>query len=362
MRHKTLFIAAVMLFCGTVNVSAQERTEIQFPDPPGYHTLKCDLHMHTVFSDGFVWPTVRVHEAWREGLDAIAITDHIEYQPHKGDIPTAHNRPYELAADTAKKSGILLVRGAEVTRATPPGHFNAIFLTDINPLDTEDFYAVFEQAQLQGAFVTWNHPGWKGPELGRWGEKQEQLFKDGRLHGIEICNGDDYYAEAHQSAVEHNLTLLGNSDIHHPSLNAPRSPENHRTLTLVLATEKTVPALREALDAHRTAVWCQNRLFGNEKVLAALFAASVKVNAPHHLSGDTAWVRVYNDSELDIELERIGDGKPAQISLPARATSLVRFTATDQGHVEGADYRAVNFLTGPDQPLTVRLDVPRSPG
>ena len=28
--------------------------------------------MHTVFSDGTVWPTVRVTEAWEEGLDAMA--------------------------------------------------------------------------------------------------------------------------------------------------------------------------------------------------------------------------------------------------------------------------------------------------
>jgi len=33
---------------------------IQFPDVEGYHTLKCDLHIHTVFSDGLVWPTATI--------------------------------------------------------------------------------------------------------------------------------------------------------------------------------------------------------------------------------------------------------------------------------------------------------------
>ena len=33
--------------------------------------------MHTVFSDGVVWPSVRVEEAWREGLDA-----HRHYRSH----------------------------------------------------------------------------------------------------------------------------------------------------------------------------------------------------------------------------------------------------------------------------------------
>ena len=62
---------------------SQYRTEINIPGFDGYQTLKCDFHIHTVFSDGSVWPSVRVQEAWQEGLDAIAITDHLEYRPHK---------------------------------------------------------------------------------------------------------------------------------------------------------------------------------------------------------------------------------------------------------------------------------------
>ncbi|HBG87129.1 MAG TPA: hypothetical protein DEG09_08890 [Marinilabiliaceae bacterium] len=47
------------------------RKEIRIPNVLGYQTLKCDFHMHTIFSDGDVWPAVRVQEAWEEGLDAI---------------------------------------------------------------------------------------------------------------------------------------------------------------------------------------------------------------------------------------------------------------------------------------------------
>ena len=53
---------------------------IEFPNIPGYLTLKCDLHMHTVFSDGSVWPDIRVEEAVKDGLDAIATTEHFELQ------------------------------------------------------------------------------------------------------------------------------------------------------------------------------------------------------------------------------------------------------------------------------------------
>lgn len=146
---RILPLTTVLSLCCTVAVVAAEpRQEIHFSDLPGYHTLKCDFHLHTAFSDGLVWPDVRVDEAWREGLDAIALSDHIEYQPHRSDIPTRHNRPYDQALGKAREHNILLIRGAEITRGTPPGHFNAIFLTNIDALDTEDFYAVFEAAGL----------------------------------------------------------------------------------------------------------------------------------------------------------------------------------------------------------------------
>src|SRR5512138_310261 len=105
------------------------RTVVNIPDIPGYVTLKCDFHIHTVFSDGLVWPSVRSEEAWREGLDAIAITDHIEYQPHKADVSTNHNRSYEIARGTGSGLDVLVVHGSEITRQMPPGHLNALFLT-----------------------------------------------------------------------------------------------------------------------------------------------------------------------------------------------------------------------------------------
>jgi len=75
----------------------------QYPDIEGYLTLKTDLHMHSVFSDGSVWPDIRVQEALMDGLDAIAITEHLEYQPHLADIPHPdRNRAIALAQQEAK--------------------------------------------------------------------------------------------------------------------------------------------------------------------------------------------------------------------------------------------------------------------
>ncbi|MCX6616897.1 MAG: hypothetical protein NTZ98_12470, partial [Acidobacteria bacterium] len=67
---KTAFLLA--LFLCSLAAAQQTRTPLPVPDIPGYKTLKADFHMHTIFSDGNVWPTVRVGEAWRDGLDVIA--------------------------------------------------------------------------------------------------------------------------------------------------------------------------------------------------------------------------------------------------------------------------------------------------
>ena len=116
----TVRLLPVLLLASLVSVPAQVRDALVVPDVPGYKTLKCDFHMHTVFSDGEVWPTVRVNEAWREGLDAIAITDHIEYQPHKADVNTNYGRSHEIARAAAEPLGILVIRAAEITRGEPP--------------------------------------------------------------------------------------------------------------------------------------------------------------------------------------------------------------------------------------------------
>jgi len=107
-----------------------KRKIIQIPGFDGYQTLKCDFHMHTVFSDGLVWPTIRLQEVWQEGLDVMAITDHVEYTPHSADVKVNHNRSWEMVKDLAVENNIVYIKGTEITRQTPPGHFNAIFIGD----------------------------------------------------------------------------------------------------------------------------------------------------------------------------------------------------------------------------------------
>ena len=127
-KNYNLFLVLIVLsiLCGH---NTKSNRKIEFPDLPGYKTLVCDLHMHSVFSDGSVWPDIRVQEAIRDGLDVIATTEHIEYQPWKADIPHPdRNRSYEYHSNFAKDSDLLVLNGSEITRDMPPGHANAIFI------------------------------------------------------------------------------------------------------------------------------------------------------------------------------------------------------------------------------------------
>ena len=308
---------------------AQEvRREIHFPNLPGYVTLKCDLHMHTVFSDGNVWPPVRVNEAWRQGLDAISITDHIEYQPKKDDIPPQHNRGYELAKGNASSHNLLLIHGAEITRDTPPGHFNAVYVQDASKLDVPEFLAAVKAANEQDAFVFWNHQGWKGEENGRWLDVHTTMLEGKMFQGMEVCNGDTYFPTAHRWCLEKNLTMLGNSDIHDPDLLQESKPDNHRTLTLVFAKDRTLASIKEALAAGRTAVWYQDQLIGREEYLQGLLQGAVEIQQPVVRSGKNVWLQIRNTCDVDVKLVRAAGNGPSEMTLPAGGTVLYRFATS----------------------------------
>ncbi|NLK40560.1 MAG: histidinol-phosphatase [Planctomycetes bacterium] len=348
---------AVGLLSWTLTAFGQRPAVPYFPDVKDYKTLVCDFHMHTVFSDGTVWPTVRVQEAEREGLDAIVLSDHIEYQPHRDDIPTQHERPYEIALPTAQELNILLIKGAEITKDTPPGHYNGIFLQHIASLDHPDVLDAVKAAADQKAFVFWNHHTWKGIDRGQWQDVQTVMLKNNWLHGMEVANGNTYYPLAHQWCLDKNLTMIGSSDIHQPSIEVPYTPQQHRTLTLVLAKERSVQAIREALFAGRTLVWYQNQLIGPRSQLEAIYKASVVPSPIYFSRKKTGFFELTNRSFLDLQMQRTGKNGPQQLTIPAHSSVSVKATLPDEAETLTLSYVVTNMLTAPDTPLDVNIEI-----
>jgi len=278
------------------SISLAQNSKITVPDIPGFYTLKGDFHMHTVFSDGHVWPTFRVNEALRDDLDVISLTEHIDYEGFPDLIDQDYNKSYEIASKAAANKGLIIIKGVEISPRVAPYHHNALFLEDANILPTdymksgkaefvmkdsithEQLMGPFLAAKKQNAFVVYNHPSW-----GWWDKKDTVLFTSFHqelldmdiLKGIEVVNSGNYNVIAHRMAMEHDLAMVCNTDEHYD--NHPRYKDTHRPMTLVFAKEKTAAGVEEALFAKRTALYFGDYVIAREPEAEALFKSSVKV-------------------------------------------------------------------------------------
>ncbi len=269
--------------------------KIDIPDVGGFKVLKGDLHIHTLFSDGNVMPADRVTEAVANGLDVIAITDHIEarFKIGTGQLKLQsrtndHNFAYDLARPEAEKRGLLLVRGTEITKNKfPPGHFNALFIQDANPIAAavDDWRQMLQVAKDQGAFLLWNHPGWVAPQWGGLANGQpmsftpehEEAYKKGLMHGIEVFNGVEHYPIVSDWCNEKDLAIFANSDIHPCEAECYGLRNPFRPMNLILAKERTLDSVKEAFFEKRVIGWAAGNLWGRKESLAPLFDACVKI-------------------------------------------------------------------------------------
>lgn len=293
--------------------SAFNPRKIDVPDIDGYTTLKVDLHMHTVNSDGDVSPRMRVMEAFVEGLDAIAITDH---QPAFGK-PDGwdYDQSYTQALNEAKNRDILLIRGMEISHnQTDIGHLNVLFIKNCNDykipqtFGQKETHEALVQARAEGAWVTGNHPGWpdQNSELGQfWIDEIEA----GLIQGMEVFNCYEFYPLAIDHIRKYNLAFIGASDQHRPMNFDYDLTKVMRPMTLVFAENRSVEAIHDALKARRSVAYANNLLAGDPKWLLKLFRASLKIEKIED-RGATLRARIYNQSDFDFILDC---GMPSEI-------------------------------------------------
>src|SRR6266581_9744419 len=363
--------AVLLAALGGGGASAQERDPLPVPDLPGLKTLKADFHLHTVFSDGEVWPTVHVRDAWRDGLDAVALTDHVEYHPHASDVGVDLLRPYAVARSLADELGIILIPGVEITRPAPgspatipvgSGHFNALFVTDPKALEVPDLQEALRRAHAQGAFVFWNHPGFMGTLEPRWHPHVEAAYREGLFQGVELVNGKDFYPAVYPWIAEKGLTILSNSDIHLPT--PPRAVGGPRPITLLFARTADAAGVREALVARRTAAWLGDDVWGAEEHLRGLWQGALPP-FPSALSarpGQRLVVRVQNSSAIPFRLRpRPGPSwvRLEAVTVQARATSLLylpvaRDAPTGRQRI-ALEVEVSNLHVGPGHELVVTV-------
>lgn len=374
---------------------------INFPNTEKYKVIVADLHTHSVFSDGAVWPNVRVEEAVRDGIDLLAITEHLEYQPHIDDIPHPdRNRSFDIAEDIAKNKDLTVINGAEITRMFPPGHINAIFIEDANKLIYLDEAKISEakeilkevpeesltnyedlswledaalaslwpvksaliEARNQNAFTFWNHPAWSSEEfIGQpmLREIHKEFFRDNLLHGIEVANGDGYSEEAFRIALEYGLTVLGTSDVHGLiDWDYPSSIGAHRPVTLILSESNSIDAIKSSLFSGKTVVWFKNNLIGLEDNILELTNSYLKAKKVEILeNSDIARVEIENVSDVRFIIQVLDQSSVVNESnlveiAPNEKTVLQIDNGIDKGSL---DVKILNAFIAPNKNLLTTL-------
>lgn len=326
---KRILIAAVALL-GAVNASAQfyyqdavnvdmlrhsrqtgaERVEIILPQVNGYNVYKADLHLHTIYSDGDVTPEYRVREAWYDGLDVVASTEHVEYRRHEGKmisflkgyvpegteainysitgkpadkrgIQSDLNHSVRLYEQTAVTYGITVIPGAEITRDPKTiGHYNALFTKDNNTIYDADPAQSMRNARAQGAIIMQNHPGWRRTDLSML-DFETKVYSEGLISGIEIMNGSEFYPKAIDRALKGGFFMAANTDAHNSTFETYRLNGTFRNMTLIMAKDKSLDSLKEALLARRTLAYSFGSLAGEEQLLKDFFKASTALSVLH---------------------------------------------------------------------------------
>ena len=279
----TTFILILIVF----SINAQKRKEF-FKSPKGVFYISSDLHIHSVFSDGSVWPTIRVDEAVRDSIDLISLTEHLEYQSHISDIPhTNRNRSFQIAGGYVQKKPLAVVHGTEITKPMPPGHFNAIFIKDANKFFDKNkepliFIKGIKEANKQGAFVFWNNPMWEANRsdgIAKLDPIHKEVIDKKLLHGIEVVNFDTFSEEAMQIALDNELTMMGTSDVHVLiDWDFNKEEESfHRPITFIMSKNRTIKSIRDALFNGNTFIWYRDLIIGKSNNLKQVIENNLKV-------------------------------------------------------------------------------------
>lgn len=375
--RNSLWVLALIAACppGHAHESIAAARRLDFPKlADGRFVLPVDLHTHTVFSDGAVWPDIRVREAERDALFAVAVTEHLEPkgQKHRADIPHRNrNRSFEIAAAAANEpttgstgSSVKVINGAEITKAMPPGHMNAVFLRDANALLSDDPDQQLAAARSQGAFVFWNHPFF-------WEDKPDgiaQLFpmhRDwiarGMIHGVEVANGIDASDAAFQIALDNNLAILGVSDTHGLiDWEYQLERGQKRTVTLVLSQEPTLDGVKRALFAGQTVALENDTLIGRPEHVEAVVAGALRLETGKYMPNSTVVsARIVNASPIQFILENIGKEHLYQGTnvwiIPPRSSYDLMISDVPDVRSLGLSLRVVNAHVAPRRSLEIRL-------
>jgi len=394
-------LIAALSFSGDASAEFVTRSDKRPPSPErlvfpdtrdGYHVFPGELHIHTVFSDGAAWPSLRLVEAMQDGLKFVSFTEHDVFTPKIRDTGADKNRSYEIARSFIDNrmfnlQDMKVSLGSEITRNI--GHFNCHFLKDANALnprhvqnskmgefsryltvdwnDTsaveKDVEAKLREAKKQGAICQWNHPTYPSPVPAEAVVTPflKRMFEEGLLSGIEVAGSDYFHPSAMDVAQKYNLYVAATTDAHMGTkIEQAAAGMEHRVTTLFLTNGDDENAFKDALEKRRTVGLFRSTFLGSkdnvQKIVESVLQLKLTSYVPSELlMGTTASMDISNSAPVDMELE-ITDpdlkvvNYPKFVKIPAGSKITLKIFKFDGAKFSGIKVRVINTLvTSHDQ-------------
>lgn len=161
----------------------------------------------------------------------------------------------------------------------------------------------------------------------------------------------------HDMAMKHNLTMIANSDEHYDISNSYKN--THRPMTLVLAREKSVESIQEAMIARRTIVYYDDILIGRKKELEPFFRSAVTVSSEYKKRNEEniLVITFQNNTDIPFKLKLSSkymiEGFPmGRVTVNAKEKVNVILKAVwDSPSATDLQCRVENLFTGVDEDL-----------
>ena len=252
------------------------RRPAAFPKAGEYQVLLGDFHTHTCTDgcEGNHTPEGKAREAWADGLDVLAITDHYTVNA------------YPAARPEAERLELLLIPGEEIPVEDSAFVGHVISLGPARAMKGPSLNGLLRAIRSADGLTILAHPYYeKGDErcAAAVAALAAGLFDGVELHSASTCRshahgattlaGATYFERAWEWHKQYGLTLFACSDSHYYTA---WEPSAERARTIIFAAEKTWPAVRDALRQGRTLAWFDGAVWGDRQWLDALWETSVE--------------------------------------------------------------------------------------
>jgi hypothetical protein len=183
-----------------------------------------------------------------------------------------------------------------------------------------------------------------------------------------VVNRGKFSDGALQIALDNNLTIMGNSDIHGFIDWEYEVPSGgHRPVTLVFAKKRNQKSIQKALFDRQTVVWHKNSLIGRKEWLIPLIHASLEIESFKYKYDDSsykrdlAYVEIKNNSDarfilkntssynffMDIDVIEISPHETVELQVITRA-KLEKFNL---------EFEVLNAIFAPRKHPVIKLEV-----